>query len=145
CRLGTYTVKNITITIYVPKVNKTLFVYGGTTAADERQLLIMASVYDHATGTVPLPTVVHDKLTVNDPHDNAAIALDDKGYVWVFVSGRARARPGFIYRGTTPYSVEHFEQLAKREMTYPQPKFIPGHGFFYLFTKYTAGRELYWQ
>ena len=30
-------------------------------------------------------------------------------------------------------------------MTYPQPWFIPGKGFFYLFTKYTNGRELYWR
>src|SRR5690606_9844087 len=29
--------------------------------------------------------------------------------------------------------------------TYPQPWFIPGLGFFHLFTKYTAGRELYWE
>ena len=30
-------------------------------------------------------------------------------------------------------------------MTYPQPRFIPGFGFFNLFTKYTNGRELYWE
>ena len=30
-------------------------------------------------------------------------------------------------------------------MTYPQPWFIPGKGFLYLFTKYTNGRELYWR
>ena len=29
-------------------------------------------------------------------------------------------------------------------MTYPQPKWFSGNGFFYLFTKYTNGRELYW-
>jgi hypothetical protein len=29
-------------------------------------------------------------------------------------------------------------------MTYPQPGYIPGKGFVHLFTKYTAGRELYW-
>jgi hypothetical protein len=30
-------------------------------------------------------------------------------------------------------------------MTYPQPWWIPGKGFLYLFTKYTKGRELYWK
>jgi hypothetical protein len=143
--LGTYTANHVPIAVYSPKADKTFFVYGGTTAADERHLLIMASYYDHATGTVPRPTVVHDKQAVNDPHDNAAIALDDAGYVWVFVSGRARARPGYIYRSVEPYRVDAFEQVAKREMTYPQPKYVSGRGFFYLFTKYTAGRELYWQ
>jgi hypothetical protein len=144
--LATYTANHVPIAIYAPKANKTFFVYGGTIKG-ERHLLIMASYYDHATGTVPRPTIVHDKNGVNDPHDNAAIALDDAGYVWVFISGRARARPGFIYRSDKPFSVESFSKIAEREMTYPQPKFLSGGdgGFFYLFTKYTAGRELYWQ
>ena len=30
-------------------------------------------------------------------------------------------------------------------MTYPQPSFVPGLGWFHLFTKYTKGRELYWE
>jgi hypothetical protein len=143
--LGTYTANHVPIAIYASKVNKTFFVYGGTRAAGEKHLLIMASYFDHATGTVPRPTIVHDKNGVNDPHDNAAIAIDDDGYVWVFVSGRARIRPGFIYRSMQPYSVGEFERILEGEMTYPQPKYISGHGFFYLFTKYTAGRELYWQ
>ena len=142
--LGTYTANHVPIAIHAPKVSKTFFVYGGTIKG-ERHLLIMASYFDHATGTVPRPTIVHDKQGVNDPHDNAAIALDGNGYVWVFVSGRARVRPGFIYRSAAPYSVESFDRIDQREMTYPQPKYVAGRGFFYLFTKYTAGRELYWQ
>ena len=142
--LGTYTANHVPIAIHSPQANKTFFVYGGT-VRDKRHLLIMASYYDHDTGRVPRPTMVHDKQGVNDPHDNAAIALDDDGYVWVFVSGRARSRPGFIYRATRPHSVDDFEKVDEREMTYPQPRFVPGRGFFYLFTKYTKGRELYWQ
>jgi hypothetical protein len=30
-------------------------------------------------------------------------------------------------------------------MTYPQPWHVPGKGFLHLFTKYTRGRELYWE
>ena len=30
-------------------------------------------------------------------------------------------------------------------MTYPQPWFVPGRGWLHLFTKYTRGRELYWE
>ena len=142
--LGTYTADHIPIAIYSAAVNKTFFVYGGT-IKDQRHLLIMASYYDHATGQVPRPTLVLDKEGVNDPHDNAALALDAQGYIWVFVSGRATARPGWKFRSKRPYSVEDFEFIRQDEMTYPQPRFIPGFGFFNLFTKYTNGRELYWE
>lgn len=141
--LGTYTANHIPIAIYCAEVNKTFFVYGGT-IKDQRHLLIMASYYDHTTQQVPRPTLVLDKLTVNDPHDNAALAVDNHGYIWVFVSGRATARPGWIFRSRKPYSVADFDFIKQDEMTYPQPRYIPGFGFFTLFTKYTNGRELYW-
>jgi hypothetical protein len=105
----------------------------------------MVGYYDHATGRVPRPLVVHDKVTVNDPHDNPAINLDEKGHLWVFVSGRGRARPGFKYRSTEPYSIEAFERVEQKEMTYPQVHVLPGGGFLHLMTKYTNGRELYWE
>jgi len=142
--LGTYTANHIPIAIHAAAVNKTFFVYGGT-IKDQRHLLIMASYYDHATGQVPRPTLVLDKQGVNDPHDNAALALDDQGYLWVFVSGRARTRPGWKFRSKQPYSVAEFELIRQDEMTYPQPRYLPGFGFFNLFTKYTNGRELYWE
>jgi len=141
--LGTYTANHIPLAIYAPQVNKTFFTYGGT-LKDKRHLLIMVSEYDHATGQVPRPTLVLDKHGVNDPHDNASLALDDQGFLWVFVSGRAAARPGWIFRSRTPYSSASFDFIRQDEMTYPQPRHIPGFGFFTLFTKYTAGRELYW-
>lgn len=142
--LGTYTANHIPIAIYAPAVDKTFFVYGGT-IKNQRHLLIMASYYDHATQQVPRPTLVLDKQGVNDPHDNAAMALDDQGYIWIFVSGRATARPGWKFRSKRPYSVDAFDFIRQDEMTYPQPRHIPGFGFFNLFTKYTAGRELYWE
>ena len=141
--LGTYTANHIPMAIYAPLVNKTFFTYGGT-IKDDRHLLIMVSYYDHVTGQVPRPTLVLDKQGVNDPHDNAALALDANGYIWVFVSGRATARPGWIFRSRKPYSVADFDFIKQDQMTYPQPRFIPGFGFFTLFTKYTNGRELYW-
>ena len=87
--LGTYTANHIPIAIYAPEVKKTFFTYGGTTAKDERHLLIMVSYFDHQTKMVPKPVVVYDKEGVNDPHDNAAISIDGQGFIWVFVSGRA--------------------------------------------------------
>jgi hypothetical protein len=143
--LGTYTAKHVPLAIYCPEVEKTFFVYGGTTAADKRYLLCMASCYDHRTGRVPRPTVVHDKLGVDDPHDDPSISVDDEGHVWVFVSGRGRGRPGFKYRSLEPYSVSAFEQVTEEEMTYPQPWHVPGRGFLHLFTKYTGVRELYFE
>ena len=142
--LGTYTADHVPIAIYSPEAKKTFFTYGGTTGAGERHLLIMVSYFDHATGIVPKPVIVYDKVGVNDPHDNAALSIDNKGYIWVFVSGRGTSRPGIIFKSTRPYSISGFEQTREGEMTYPQPWWVEGEGFLYMFTKYTKGRELYW-
>lgn len=142
--LGTYTANHIPIAIYSKEVQKTFFVYGGTTAQDQRHLLIMISYYDHQKKVVPKPVVVLDKQGVDDPHDDASISIDEEGYIWVFVSGRAKLRPGFIFKSAAPYSIERFDQIVEKEMTYPQPWRQAGKGFLFLFTKYTKGRELYW-
>jgi len=143
--LGTYTAKHTPLAIHCPEVNKTFFVYGGTTGPDKRHLLCMISFYDHARNRVPKPVVVHDKNGVNDPHDNPSLAIDDHGHLWVFVSGRARARPGFKYRSLKPYNIDGFEEVRQEELTYPQPHHTAGTGFLHLFTKYTGVRELYWE
>lgn len=142
--LGTYTAKHHPLAVYAPEVNKTFFVYGGTPAADQRRLLAMASYYDHEQNRVPRPTVVHDKQGVDDPHDNPSMNIDSDGYIWVFVSGRGRSRPGFIYRSVKPFDTETFELVLEDEFTYPQPWYIQGRGFLHLLTRYTNGRELYW-
>jgi hypothetical protein len=142
--LGTYTANHVPLAIYAPEVHKTFFVYGGTLPG-RHHLLIMASSYDHERHAVPRPTIVHDKQGVNDPHDNPSLAIDGAGHVWVFISGRGRSRPGFKYRSTEPFSVDRFELVAQQELTYPQPWWIDGRGFLHLFTKYTRGRELYFE
>jgi hypothetical protein len=141
--LGTYTANHVPMAIYSPQAKKTFFVYGGAKQG-KCYLLAMASYYDHERHIVPQPTIVHDKGGVDDPHDNPSLCIDEEGYLWVFVSGRGRVRPGFIYRSVQPYSTEAFELRSEREMTYPQPRWIEGRGFLHLFTKYTKGRELYW-
>jgi hypothetical protein len=142
--LGTYTANHIPIAVYSPEAEKTFFVYGGTTIATERHLLIMISFFDHKTGMVPKPLIVYDKQGVDDPHDNASISIDNSGYIWVFVSGRSTARPGLVFKSKKPFSIEGFDKILEGEMTYPQPWWVNGEGFIYLFTKYTKGRELYW-
>jgi hypothetical protein len=143
--LGTYTAKHHPLAVYCMAVDKTFFVFGGTNDRNERYLLCMIGAFDHKTGTVCRPTVVHDKQGVNDPHDNPSLLIDAQGYIWVFVSGRGRSRPGFKYRSVRPYDINAFVQITEEEMTYPQPWLIGDSGFLHLFTKYTGVRELYFE
>lgn len=143
--LGTYTAKHRPLAIYSSEVDKTFFVYGGTTAPNEKHLLCMVSYYDHKSKMVPKPTVVFDKVGVNDPHDDPSLAIDKDGFVWVFVSGRGQKRPGFKYKSEKPYDINSFAQITEEEMTYPQPIYDENHGFLHLFTKYTGVRELYFE
>ncbi|MDF2188192.1 BNR-4 repeat-containing protein [Paraflavitalea sp. CAU 1676] len=142
--LGTYTSSHVPVAIYAKSVDKTFFVYGGTTGEKDRHLLIMLSYYDHAKNEVPKPVIVYDKKGVDDPHDNASLSIDEQGYIWVYVSGRNTSRLGLIFKSKQPYSIDDFEQIREAEITYPQPWWVTGKGFIHLFTKYTKGRELYW-
>lgn len=144
--LGTYTAKHRPVAIHAEDAGesgRTFFVYGGA-KNEKRYLLNMIGYYDHKTDELGRPVVVHDKGGVNDPHDNSSLAIDGDGFIWVFVSGRGRSRPGFIYRSLAPHSIDGFEQILEGEFAYPQPLWIEGTGFLHCFTKYTKGRELYW-
>mgnify|MGYP005836224697 FL=1 len=141
--LGTYTTSHVPMAVHSPAANKTFFVYGGTIPG-KRHLLAMIGAFDHASGRVLRPTVVHDKKTVDDPHDNPSLVISDDGHLWVFVAGRANIRPGFIYRSIKPYDIDGFELIAEQaRMAYPQPWHERGKGFLLLFTMYTKGREEY--
>jgi len=155
--LGTYTTNHTPLAIYAPEVQKTFFVYGGS-IEDRRSntypqregrshgdyLLCMAGYFDHTTQTVSKPTVVLDKGGIHDPHDNPTIAIDHDGYIWIFPAGRARSRPGFIFKSRQPYSVDAFDKILEDEICYPQPYFVKDQGFLLLFTKYTGNRLLYY-
>ena len=141
--LGTYTAKHIPLAVYAPDAEKTFFVYGGAVPGT-RHLQAMVSWYDHRAHLLARPTVVCDKGGVDDPHDNPSMSIDAAGHLWIFVSGRGRLRPGFIYRSRSPYDIERFELLYRGEFTYPQPWWTGTDGFLHLFTMYTGVRELYW-
>ena len=143
--LGTYTAKHRPLAIHASEVNITFFVYGGTTTDDEKHLLCMIGAYDHATDEVLRPTVVHDKAGVTDPHDNPSLLIDREGFLWVFVSGRGTARPGFKYRSLRPYDISGFERVTEEEMTYPQPWAMVDGSMVHFFTKYSGQRELYFE
>ena len=142
---GTYTMKHRPLAIYSPEADKTFFVYGGTTAADQRHLLCMISCFDHKTGLVQKPTVVYDKGKIIDPHDNPALLIDDQGYIWVYVAGRGNHRKGIRFRSCKPYDISAFEEKGRSIMAYPQAYFIPGKGHFLFETRYDGVRRLFWQ
>ena len=149
--LGTYTACHQPMALYHAASHKTFFTYGGTPAVDRRELTIMVSYFDHATGQVPQPVVVYFDPAVDDAHDNASLQMDREGYLWVFKSGRGKTRPGLIFRSTKPASIDSFTLLDVREFTYPQVRLDDRGGFFMLCTQYTMqsdrgpARKLFWQ
>jgi hypothetical protein len=68
---------------------------------------IYVSRYNHVTGRVAKPVLVHMKCT-NDPHENAVINVDANGYIYVLVSGRGQGRGNFIFRSSSPHSIDGF-------------------------------------
>jgi hypothetical protein len=68
---------------------------------------IYVSRYNHVTGRVAKPVLVHMKC-INDAHDNAVIGVDANNYVYVLVAGRAEARGNFIYRSASADSIDGF-------------------------------------
>jgi len=143
--LGTYTANHRPLAVYCPEVQKTFFVYGGTTRSDKRHLLCMIGAYDHSNNTVSKPTIVFDKGQVDDPHDNASMLVDQKGFIWIFISGRSNIRNGYIYRSQRPYKIDHFDQVIGLNMTYPQAWQSADGSILLLYTKYENIRELYFR
>ena len=140
--LGTYCAKHIPHCVYAPAANKTFFVYGGM-SKEKRNLLEMVSYFDHATGTVPRPRILHDKQT-DDAHDNPVLSIDGDGHLWVFCSSHGTSRPSFLYKSVKPYDIDAFELVWKTNFSYPQPWWIEGKGFLFLHTLYRGGRMLHW-
>jgi hypothetical protein len=144
--LGTYCAKHRPFAIYCEAVNRTFFCYGGATKDSNRQLLHMVSYFDHATKTVPRPTILLDKKT-DDAHDNPVISVDSSGYIWIFSTSHGRSRPSYIHRSSKPYDIDHFElipatylnedqQTPITNFSYLQTWHTPGTGFQTFFTRY---------
>lgn len=64
--------KHIPMAVYAPAVGRTYFVYGGAPDTGRKYLQCMIGCYDHKTGLLQKPRVVHDKGIdgVSDPHDD---------------------------------------------------------------------------
>lgn len=144
--LATYPQQHNPIAIYSREADKTFFCYGGTTSPTgqgKSSLLHMVSYFDNKTGQVPRPTILLDKKT-DDAHDNPTLALDGKGYVWVFSPTHGTGRPSYIHKSVKPYSLDEFERVQVTNFSYPQPWFLPEQGFVFLHTRYAEGRNLFW-
>lgn len=136
--MATYPQQHAPIAIYCPEVEKTFFVYGGTTARgpdDKQELLHMVSYFDHRSGSVPRPRILLNKRT-GDAHDNPVLSVDDQGHLWVFSPSHGTGRPSFIHRSVRPYDITAFERVAERNFSYAQPWFLHGNGFLFLHTRY---------
>jgi len=139
---ATYPQQQSPIAIYVAKVNKTFFCYGGAQPGS-RKLLHMISYFDHSTGVVPRPSILVDKET-EDAHDNPVMSIDDSGHIWIFSNAHGTARPAYIHRSVKPYGIREFERVATTNFSYGHPFFHPGRGFLFLHTIYeNRGRSLY--
>ncbi len=139
---ATYPYQHTPIAIYRKEVNKTFFVYGGTTARsgqEPQELLHLVSYYDHETGLVPRPRILLNKQT-SDAHDNPTLQMDDQGYLWIFSPSHGTGRPSYIHRSTEPYSIAEFQLIQQTNFSYPQPWYVPGKGFLFLHTRYGGGK-----
>jgi hypothetical protein len=141
---ATYPYQHSPIAIYCKEVDKTFFVYGGTTARsakDKQELLHMVSYFDHKTGKVLRPRILLNKHTI-DAHDNPTLQVDDQGYLWIFSSSHGTGRPSYIHRSVKPWSVDEFECVKVTNFSYTQPWYVPSEGFLFLHTRYGGGKSL---
>lgn len=145
--LGTYPANHRPFAVYVEKVNKTYFCYGGTDESNST-LLHNVSFFDHRTKKVANPTTVLDKKTV-DAHDNPVIAVDVAGHVWIFSTSHGVERASYISKSTKPYDIDEFELVEATEMvngekkpftnfSYFQVYYDDDKGFIALFSRYDA-------
>jgi len=140
---ATYPQQHAPIAIYCKEVDKTFFVYGGTTArraSDKQELLHMVAWYDHKTGLVPRPRILLNKHT-DDAHDNPTLQVDDRGYLWVFSPAHGTGRPSYIHRSIKPWAIDEFERVLVTNFSYPQPWHVPGESFLFLHTRYGGGKD----
>lgn len=144
---ATYTCKHIPLAVYSKEANKTFFVYGGTPEEKKQYLLCMAGCYDHSTGMLRKPVIVHDKgcYGVLDPHDNPCMTIDKDGYIWVFVSGRGNNRNGIRFHSAKPYDISEWVYVNESIMAYPQIIYDPQKGFFLFDTRYDGVRRTFFQ
>lgn len=143
--LATYPANHYPFSIYVAKVNKTFFCYGGADS-EGKTLLHAVSYFDHETKQVPKPTIVLDKKT-NNAHDNPVMNIDKDGYIWIFSTAHGTNGPSYVHKSLKPYDIAEFKQVnvtkivdgkevLMNNFSYLQSWYQPENGFINLFTHY---------
>lgn len=130
--LATYPYQTRPMAVYAPEVRRTFFCYGGTSSGNHlrmdrrwdfqpENLLQMVSYYDHDEKQFPRPVCVFDKWCA-DPHDNPALQIDPKGYLWLFSPSHGEwTTRSFIHRSCRPYEISQWETIADGPLfAYPQ-------------------------
>ena len=150
--LGTYPSNHYPFSVYVPKVHKTFFCYGGTDHSG-KTLYHEVSYFNHITGEVSRPTIVLNKGTI-DAHENPVMQVDKDGYLWLFSPTHGPGKTSFIHRSSKPYNISRFENVYPTKMkngkqvplnnfSYPQVYYSKENGFLMLFTHYAVQQLQY--
>ncbi len=131
--------------VYVPDVQKTFFVYVGAALQDNApdakpRPAILAAFYDHQSGTVARPVIVCQNPQT-DGCPEAALTLDEQGYLHVFVSNGPKGR-SHIYRSHAPHAIDGFEDIFQASFINPQPWHLPKHGFLLVHLQPREGKNL---
>jgi len=141
--LGTYPANMVPMACYDAAANTTWFVYGGTSAAGNRDLQIMIGAWRHVDGMVERPTTIRDSGGFEDAHANPAMCLGGDGHLYV-VSATRHTFEGRIYRSLRPHDHSAFEIVHRGYMAYPQMWYHERTGYVLLHTRYVGGqRHLY--
>ena len=150
---ATYPQQHIPLAGYSSRANKTFFCYGGR-KKERNELLNMVAYYDHSSGTVSRPVVVLSRTT-SDAHYNPTLALDDRGYIYVFCNSHGSGYEldehdptfgqSYIYRSVEPYAIDGFIRLRADTFSYSQVWPLAGQGLFWFHTRYIEHqRRLFW-
>ncbi len=131
--------------VHVPDTQKTFFVYVGTAFQDNAQdakprPVVLAAFFDHQSGTVTRPVIVCQGAKAEGCPE-AALALDEQGYLYVFVSNGPKGR-SYIYRSHAPHAIDGFKDVYQASFANPQPWYLPKHGFLLVHLQPREGKNL---
>jgi hypothetical protein len=108
--LGTYPHQQGPQAIYSATANKTFFVYGGKSAANEFQSCI--SYFDHATGKLARPRIWREISGAMDAHHNPCLLIDGDGYLWMFCNGHGQSVPALTLKSQNPFDISSFDDVT---------------------------------
>jgi hypothetical protein len=151
---ATYPQQHIPLAVYAPEVRKTFFCYGGA-GSSAKQIRNLIAYYDHATNQVSRPRILLERQT-HDAHYNPTMAIDARGYLYVFCNSHGLGvelpkddpthGKSFVYRSVEPYSIDRFRLVLADNFSYSQVWPVEGKGLLWLHTKYEQGRRrLFWR